>query len=63
MQVKLAAVSELSALGTAMNAMSHNNKIAAVKVYSPKMKFSQAQLYRKDWENWLNILSTNQSAL
>ena len=63
MQVKLAAVSELSAIGTAMNAMNHNNKIAAVKVYSPKMKFSQAQLYRKDWENWLNILSKNQSAL
>ncbi|MBA1392723.1 glycerol kinase, partial [Lactobacillus sp. XV13L] len=55
--VSVSAVSELSALGSAMNAMGHVKGSASSKTYSVHMNPHVAESYRQDWDYWIKKLS------
>ncbi|WP_270262530.1 FGGY-family carbohydrate kinase [Lactobacillus panisapium] len=55
-KVKVATISELSALGTAMNAMKHTKAADFNQVYIPKMKAELADSYLQEWHHWLSKL-------
>lgn len=55
--VKVADISELSAVGSAMNAMNHTTGIQSSKAYNTRMNSNIAQKYRQEWSHWINILS------
>lgn len=55
-KVKVATISELSALGTAMNAMKHTKAADFNQVYIPKMKAELADSYLQEWHHWLSRL-------
>lgn len=55
--VKIADISELSAVGSAMNAMNNKVGIQSSKLYSIRMKADSSQEYRNEWSKWIKILS------
>lgn len=56
-KVKIADISELSALGSAMNAMNHTTGSSSNLGYSPIMKQEIAKQRINTWSNWINKLS------
>lgn len=56
-KVSVSTVSELSAMGSAKNAMKHTNGMATSIVYVPRMKAFIATIYQQAWQNWINKLS------
>lgn len=56
-QVDISTISELSALGTAMNAMNHKKGSSSSSNYKPTMKHSDAQKHVIKWTNWIHKLS------
>lgn len=55
--VKIADISELSALGSAMNALDHMNGTKSSKSYDPRMTSEAAGNYRNEWKKWINKLA------
>ena len=55
--VRIADISELSAVGSAMNAMKNKVGIQSSKLYNIRMKAYSAQEYRHEWSNWIKRLS------
>lgn len=56
-EVKIANISELSAIGTAMNAMQHFNGMQYSKSYTPRINKNVAHEYCCEWTKWLNKLT------
>lgn len=56
-QVDISTISELSALGTAMNAMNHLTGTTSSSTYRPVMKRSIADSLVNDWISWIRKLS------
>ena len=55
--VKTAAISELSAFGSAVNAAGEVSDIQAAKTYVPRMSPEHASSYKREWAEWINKLS------
>ena len=55
--VKTAAISELSAFGSANNAVHYSKEINYSTVYIPKMDPRDSNFYIQEWHNWINKLS------
>lgn len=55
--VKIADISELSALGSAMNAKGNLTGSPSSTSYTPRMKDDIAKEYCKEWHNWIEQLS------
>ena len=55
--VKIANISELSALGSAMNAMHHFSGMEYSKTYMPRINEKIANSYSHEWKTWLKKLS------
>lgn len=56
-KIKIADISELSALGSAMNAVKHTGGSSSAKSYSPIMKKEVAEQRISAWSAWINKLS------
>lgn len=56
-QVDIAAVSELSAMGSALNAMDQTDISTSTATYQPKMSQQTAQTAISEWLNWIKKLS------
>lgn len=56
-KVKISKISELSAMGTAMNAMHHINEVESSKTYSPDISPEAAVSSLHEWSKWINLLS------
>lgn len=56
-QVVISDVSELSALGTAMNAQNAITAPISSKTYQPRMTKEQASVFRKEWSTYIEKLS------
>ena len=55
--VKTAAISELSALGSAINAIHYSKEINYSTIYTPKMDQCNSDFYIQEWHNWINKLA------
>ena len=56
--VKIANISELSALGSAMNAMQHFDGLKNYsKTYIPRITKNIATNYSKEWSSWIKKIS------
>ena len=55
--VRIANVSELSALGSAMNAMRHVDGMQYSKTYTPRISKNTAKNYSNEWSTWIKKLA------
>lgn len=55
--VKIANISELSALGSAMNAMHHFDGMQYSKTYTPRINKNTAKDYCNEWTTWIKKLA------
>ena len=55
--VKIANISELSALGSAMNAMHHFDGMQYSKTYTPRINKNKAKDYCNEWTTWIQKLA------
>ena len=55
--VKIANISELSALGSAMNAMHHFDGMQYSKTYTPRINKNTAKDYCNEWTTWIQKLA------
>lgn len=55
--VKIANISELSALGSAMNAMQHFDRRQYSKTYTPRINKNTAEEYCNEWTSWIKKLA------
>lgn len=55
--VRIANVSELSALGSAMNAMQHFDGMQYSKTYTPRISKNTAKNYSSEWSTWIKKLA------
>lgn len=55
--VKIANISELCALGSAMNAMQHFDRRQYSKTYTPRINKNTAEEYCTEWTSWIKKLA------
>lgn len=56
-KVKVAAISELSAMGSAMNALNHINEVKSSETYLPNITQEAAKTDLYEWSKWIKLLS------